>query len=78
MLFNKTRQYNIQIFDKISFYKYRTRELKAAVNLKTFIILCNNHYLDYDNKYILKLKLKRLGCLICLYILCLLFVLEMP
>ena len=29
MLFNKTRQYNIQIFDKIIFFKYRTRQIKT-------------------------------------------------
>ena len=31
MLFNKTRQYNIKILDKIFFLKYRTRQLKATV-----------------------------------------------
>ena len=30
MLFNKTRQYNIQIFDKIIFFKYRTRQIKTT------------------------------------------------
>ena len=30
MLFKKTRQYNIQLFDKIIFFKYRTREIKAT------------------------------------------------
>ena len=29
MLFNKTVQYYIQIFNKIIFFKYRTREIKA-------------------------------------------------
>ena len=28
MLFNKTRQYNIDIFFKIIFFKYRTREME--------------------------------------------------
>ena len=27
-LFNKTRQYNIQMFDKIIFFKYKTRQIK--------------------------------------------------
>ena len=29
MLFNKTRQYNIQNIDKIFFFKYRTRQIKT-------------------------------------------------
>ena len=29
-LFNKTRQYNIHIFDKLIFFRYRTREIKAT------------------------------------------------
>ena len=29
-LFNKTKQYNIQIFDKNIFFKYRTRQIKAT------------------------------------------------
>ena len=29
-LFNKTRQYNINIFDKIIFSKYTTRKIKAT------------------------------------------------
>ena len=29
-LFNETRQYNIQMFDKTIFLKYRTRQIKAT------------------------------------------------
>ena len=29
-LFNETRQYNIHIFDKIIFFKYRIRQIKAT------------------------------------------------
>ena len=29
-LFNKTNHYNIQIFDNIIFFKYRTRQVKAT------------------------------------------------
>ena len=31
MLFTKTRQYNLHIFDKIIFFKYRTIQLKATI-----------------------------------------------
>ena len=30
MLFNETGQYNIHIFDKYIFLKYRTRQIKAT------------------------------------------------
>ena len=30
MLFNKTRQYNIQVFNKKLVFKYRTRQIKAT------------------------------------------------
>ena len=30
MLFNKTRKYKIQIYNKKYFFKYRTREIKAT------------------------------------------------
>ena len=30
MVFNKTRQYNIQMLHKIIFIKYRTRQIKAT------------------------------------------------
>ena len=33
MLFNKTRQYNIQIYYKIIFFKYRTRQIKKLLTL---------------------------------------------
>ena len=33
LLFNETRQYNIQIFYKTIFVKYRTKESKAAVTI---------------------------------------------
>ena len=45
MLFNKTRQYNIKIFNKIIFFKYRTRELKTTETNKLLILyggLTNN------------------------------------
>ena len=29
-LFNETRQYNIQLFDKTIFLKYRTKQLKGT------------------------------------------------
>ena len=35
MLFNNTRQYNMEIFDKFIFFKYRTRELKATILFNT-------------------------------------------
>ena len=37
MLFNKTRQYNIHIFYKIIFFKYRTKQIKAILERYTFI-----------------------------------------
>ena len=30
MLFNKTTQYNIQIVNKIIFFKYKTRQIKTT------------------------------------------------
>ena len=30
MLFNETRQYNIKLFDKTIFLKYRTKQIKAT------------------------------------------------
>ena len=39
MLFNKTSQYNISIFDKIIFLKYRTRQIKATETNKKFSLL---------------------------------------
>ena len=30
MLFNKTTYYNIQFFNKVIFFKYRTRKIKAS------------------------------------------------
>ena len=30
MIFNKTRYFNIHIFDKIIIFKYRTRQIKAT------------------------------------------------
>ena len=32
MLFNKTKQYNIHIFDKILFFKCRTRHISKLLN----------------------------------------------
>ena len=39
MLFNKTRQYNMQIFNKIIFFKFRTRQLKAMEISKLCILV---------------------------------------
>ena len=35
----ETRQYMIQIFNKISFFKYRTREIKATEISKLIILI---------------------------------------
>ena len=29
-LFNKTKQYNVEMFDNIFFFKYRTRQMKTT------------------------------------------------
>ena len=39
MLFNETRQYSIKIFNKIIFFKYRTRQVKATETNDQLVIL---------------------------------------
>ena len=58
MLFNKTRQYNIQMFDKIIFFKYRTRQIKTTETLRKLLILALGHTIKliikvWINKYFL-------------------------
>ena len=53
MLFNETRQYNIQMFNKIIFLKYRTKEIKAIecvflVKIKTNLN-CLNYIIPFFN-----------------------------
>ena len=40
--FNETKQYNINIFDKIIFFKYRSRQIKAReINKKIMYLNCH-------------------------------------
>ena len=39
MLFNETRKYNIQIFDKTNFLKVRTRQIKATESKLLILIV---------------------------------------
>ena len=38
-IFNKTRRYNIQMFDKIIVFKYRTRKSKLQKQISKLLIL---------------------------------------
>ena len=38
-LFNKIRQYNIPIFDKIIFFMYRTKQIKLHIQIRKLLIL---------------------------------------
>ena len=66
MLFKKRIQYNIHIFDKIIFFKYRTRQLKTTVTNEKVIYLNWNgsltKILEKDN-FIVNLYIV-LSCLI--------------
>ena len=47
MLFNKTTQYNIHIFDIMFFFKIRTRQIKGTETKKSIIYLnCNGSLID--------------------------------
>ena len=50
MLFNKTRQYNIQIFNKIILFKYRTRQIRTTETNKKLLILIKME-VKYINQY---------------------------
>ena len=51
MLFNKTRQYNVQIFNKIVFFKYRTRKLKTTETNNYVTHLIWNGSLSKQNQF---------------------------
>ena len=51
MLFYKTRQYNIHIFDKIIFFKNRTRQVKTTETNKKVTLLILIETLDTENLY---------------------------
>ena len=53
MLFNETRQYNIHIFNKIIFLKYRTRQIKAReTNKYTYSFDLFIHSFTYTHTHV--------------------------
>ena len=54
-LFNKTRQYNIHILNKIFFFKYRTRQLKTTETNKLITYLNWNSILTKINSIIYRM-----------------------
>ena len=49
MLFNKTRQYNIHIFNKIIFFSYRTKQIKTTETNKVTYLNWNGSLTKKDN-----------------------------
>ena len=65
--FNKTRQYNIQTFDKTISLKFRTREIKLQKQIRTPLNLTET-YLDRNSLVVLIHSQVRSGqCLTCTF-----------